>query len=99
MEITSDNPAGDFLSIYLQGVYIDKKYKFYVKISLIEDKNVVMSRKIYSSNNFKITDFSKEISFPVGGKSPNDYQILIQLKRYRGFGAKSKSDIYQQAEI
>ena len=75
----------------LQGVYIDRKYKFYVKISLIENKKVLFTRKIYSNNNFKITDFSKEVFFPVGEKNPNDLQILLQLKRYRGFGTKSKS--------
>ena len=75
---------------YYQGVYIEKKNKLYVKISLMEKNKVLATRKIWSDNN-NMTDFSKEVFFPLAEKDPADVEILIQLKRYRGLGAKSKS--------
>ena len=75
----------------MQGIYVEKKYKHYIKISLTENQRDLFNRKVWSNNSHKFIDFSKEVFFPLGEKDPNSLEIVLQLKRYRGFGAKSKT--------
>ena len=75
----------------MQGIYIEKKYKHYIKISLTEKKRDLFSRKVWSNTSHNTIDFSKEVFFPLGERDPNTVEFVLQLKRYRGFGAKSKS--------
>ena len=82
-------------SRYFQGIYINKKHKHYIKISLTEKKRDVLTRKVWSNTTNNIIDFSKEGFFPLGEKDPDNLEIVLQLKRYRGFGAKSKRSLPQ----
>ena len=87
------------LEHFFQGIYTDKKSKHYIKISLSEKQRDLWSRKIWSNSTHNILDFSKEVFFPLGTKDPKDLEIVLQLKKYRGFGAKSKSVYNNEASL
>ena len=69
---------------------MEKTTKLYVKITFMENKKDLASKKIWCSKNKKIIDFSKEILFKLQSQEVENCAVKIQLKKYSGFGVKSK---------
>ena len=78
-----------YISFSFQGVFIEKSSKLYAKVTLLENNKELASTKVWCSNNKKIYDFSKELQFKLHRKHPENCKIIVQLKKYTGFGFKS----------
>ena len=78
-----------FISLSFQGVFLEKSSKLYAKVTLLENNKEVASKQVWCSSNKKIYDFSKELQFKLHRKHPENCKIIVQLKKYTGFGFKS----------
>ena len=75
--------------LHFQGIFIEKKSNLYIKISLIEKKKELSSKKVWCSNNKTTIDFSKEVILNLHDRDPRNCSLLFQLKKYSGLGSRS----------
>ena len=62
----------------------------FIKISLVEKKKKICSKKVWCSNNKTTIDFTKELKLNLQERDARNCTLLIQLKKYFGIGLRSK---------